>query len=70
MLSGCRRALGYMPQRFGLYEDLTVQENLDLYADLQGVPRRPRAERYAELMTHDRPGAVHATAWPGACPAA
>jgi ABC-2 type transport system ATP-binding protein len=43
-------ALGYMPQRFGLYEDLTVQENLDLYADLQGVPRDRRAERYDELM--------------------
>ncbi|MEE3500335.1 ATP-binding cassette domain-containing protein [Acidiphilium acidophilum] len=42
--------ISYMPQRFGLYDDLTVAENLELYADLQGVVPTARAARYAELM--------------------
>src|SRR6516162_3281216 len=42
--------IGYMPQKFGLYEDLSVQENLDLYADLHGVTAAERAERYPRLM--------------------
>ena len=42
--------ISYMPQRFGLYEDLSVQENLDLYADLHGVAAQDRVKRYARLM--------------------
>ncbi len=42
--------LSYMPQRFGLYEDLTVAENIRFYAELFAVPRKRRVERAAELL--------------------
>lgn len=42
--------LSYMPQRFGLYEDLTVAENFELYADLQGVVGTTRDTRLLRLM--------------------
>jgi ABC-2 type transport system ATP-binding protein len=42
--------IGYMPQKFGLYEDLSVAENLNLYADLHGVSAAERRERYPRLM--------------------
>ena len=47
---GIHAMSGDMPQRFGLYEDLTVQQNLDLYADLRGVTGDERKSAYEKLL--------------------
>jgi len=45
-----RDSIGYMPQRFGLYEDLSVIENLTLYAELRGLPRDQRDAVFGRLL--------------------
>ena len=47
---GVKHLISYMPQRFGLYEDLTVDENIRFYADLFGVRRQQRDARAGELL--------------------
>ncbi|MDR2346798.1 MAG: ATP-binding cassette domain-containing protein [Planctomycetaceae bacterium] len=45
-----REIMGYMPQRFGLYEDLTVIENLKLYAEIRGLEKSEQKNRFDELL--------------------
>lgn len=46
-----KEMIAYMPQRFGLYDDLTVMENINFYADLYNVPSRERTERIDTLLS-------------------
>src|SRR5262249_29577907 len=46
-----RRRVGYMSQRFSLYDDLTIDENLEFFAGVYGVPPRERAEKKQWVLT-------------------
>ena len=54
---GVKHHIAYMSQRFGLYTDLTVRENIDFYADLYEVPARERASRLKRLYEFSNLGA-------------
>ena len=45
-----RRNIGYMSQRFSLYDDLTVEQNIDFFAGMYGVPRTRREERKRHVL--------------------
>ena len=49
-LANLQALCGYMPQQFGLYADLSVHENLTLYADLFGLNEAQRKERFSQLL--------------------
>lgn len=48
---GARKSIGYMSQKFGLYTDMSVEENINFFADLQGVPYKEIADRRKMLLT-------------------
>ena len=45
-----KRHIGYMSQRFSLYDDLTVMENMELFGGIYGVKSRPLRERAASML--------------------
>jgi ABC-2 type transport system ATP-binding protein len=51
---GVKDRIGYMAQRFGLYTDLTVDENMAFYSDLFGIPRAERERLLPELLRMTR----------------
>ena len=55
-MTAVRRILGYMPQRFSLYQDLTVEQNMRFFADLFEVPRDEREKRFERLYRFSRLG--------------
>jgi ABC-2 type transport system ATP-binding protein len=55
-ISDIRSILGYMPQRFSLYQDLTVEQNLNFFADLFQVPAQERPDRLEQLYRFSRLG--------------
>lgn len=55
-----KHTIAYMSQRFGLYADLTVAENIAFYADLYEVPRRERPARLERLYAFSGLGPFHA----------
>jgi ABC-2 type transport system ATP-binding protein len=59
---GVKHRLAYMSQRFGLYKDLTVMENLRFYADLFQVPASERETRLERLFQVLEPGALQGPA--------
>ena len=59
--------IGYMPQKFGLYEDLTVLENLRLYARLHDVPEDERQRQFEKMLEFTDLARVRCSAAPGCC---
>jgi ABC-2 type transport system ATP-binding protein len=57
---GVRRRIGYMPQRFSLYGDLTVYENMRFFAEVYGVPRAEHAALIERLLAFSRLGPFQA----------